>query len=48
MRSAKKHPQVVRDYIVKEYEARRLLGPFELQLFPEVHVSRFGVIPKAD
>lgn len=48
MRSAKQHPQVVRDYILKECEAGRLLGPFDPQAFPEVHVSRFGVIPKAD
>ena len=24
------------------------MGPFNPQIFPEVHVSRFGVIPKAD
>ena len=48
MWSAKQHPQVVRDYILKEWEAGRLLGPFDHQMFPEVHVSRFGVIPKVD
>lgn len=48
MRSAKQHPQVVREYIQKECEAGRILGPLDPQLFPEVHVSRFGVIPKTD
>ena len=48
MRSAQQHPQVVRNYVLKECEAGRLLGPFDPQIFPDVHVSRFGVIPKAD
>ena len=48
MRSAQQHPQVVRNYALKECEAGRLLGLFDPQIFPEVHVSRFGVIPIAD
>ena len=27
---------------------QRVLGPFKRSLFPEVHVSPFGVIPKVD
>ena len=48
MWSAKQHPQVVRDYVLKECKAGRLLGPFDPQIFPGVYVNRFGVIPKAD
>ena len=48
MRSMQQHPRVVRNYVLKECEAGRLLGPFDPQIFPEVHVSRFGPIPKAD
>lgn len=48
MKSAKEHPQVVDDYIMKECLAGRLLGPLDPQLFTEVQVSRFGVIPKAE
>ena len=48
MRSAKQHPEVVGDYIRKECEEGRVLGPFDPQMFPEVHVNKFGVIPKAD
>ena len=48
MRSAKQQPQIVAEYIRKECEAGRLLGPLDPQLFPEVQVSRFGVIPKSD
>lgn len=32
----------------RECKAGRLLGPFDSQIFPEVHVSRFEVIPKVD
>ena len=38
----------MRNYVLKECEAVRLLGPFNPQIFPEVHASRFGVITKAD
>ena len=48
MRSAKLQPQVVAEYIQKECEAGRILGPLDPQLFPEVQISRFGVIPKTD
>ena len=32
MRSAQQHPQVVRNYVLKECEAGRLLGPFDPQM----------------
>ena len=46
MLSAQEHPQVVTDYLQKEMDRGVLLGPFEQSSFPEVIVSRFGVIPK--
>ena len=48
MKSAKEHPQVVDDYIMKECLAGRLLGPLDPQMFTDVQVSRFGVIPKSE
>ena len=42
------YPEVVREYIEKECVAGRLLGPLDPALFPEVHTSRFGVIPRSD
>ena len=41
MQSAEENPQVVRDYLEAERKRGVLLGPFEL------HLSRFGVIPKS-
>ena len=48
MRLAKQHAQAMRDYIVKECEAGGLLGLFDPQVFLEVPVNGFGVIPKTD
>ena len=48
MKSTKEHPQVVNDYIMKECLAGRLLGPLDPQMFTDVQVSRFGVIPKSE
>ena len=48
MKSAMEHGEVVEKYLGEEREAQRVLGPFKRSLFPEVHVSPFGVIPKAD
>ena len=48
MKSAKEHPQVVDDYIMKECLAGGLLGPLDPQMLTEVQVSRFGVIPKSE
>lgn len=46
MRSALEHADVVRDYLAKECALGRVLGPFDPASLPQVHVSRFGVIPK--
>ena len=48
MRSVSEHRNVVEEYIHKEREAGRLLGPFKPSAFPEVHVNPFGVIPKSE
>ena len=46
MLSAKENPEVVQGYLEDECSKRRVLGPFPPQAVLEVHVSRFGVIPK--
>ena len=48
MRSALEHPEVVRDYLTKECAEGRMFGPFDINRLPQVHVSRFGVIPKGN
>lgn len=47
MHSAQEHPQVVRQYLAEECAEGRILGPLDLDSFPYVHTSRFGVIPKS-
>ena len=46
MRSALIHPTVVREYLTKECAEGRVLGPFNVDQFPQAQISRFGVIPK--
>ena len=46
MPSALEQPQVVRDYLAKECSEGRVLGPLPPATLPQVHTSRFGVIPK--
>ena len=46
MRSALEHADVVREYLAKECALGRVLGPFDPVCLPDIHVSRFGVIPK--
>ena len=41
MRSVREHREVVEEYIHKEREAGRLLGPFQPNAFPEVQVNPF-------
>ena len=48
MRTAREHPKVIREYLEKEGLAGRLLGLFDPNLFPEVHTSWFGIIPKSE
>ena len=40
------HPDVVDNYLQIEITAGRVVGPFSVKSLPEVHISRFGVIPK--
>ena len=44
--SALDHPVVVRDYLGKELERGRVVGPLEKDSIPGLHVSPLGVIPK--
>lgn len=46
MASARLHPEVINKYLADELEKGRMLGPFPLSWKPQVHVNRFGVIPK--
>lgn len=46
MQSAAENPQVVNDYLEAEKKRGVLLGPFERPEVAEIHLSRFGVIPK--
>ena len=46
MKSAEENPQVVNDCLEAEKKREVLLGPFEWSEVAEVHLSRFGVIPK--
>ena len=41
------HPDVVSAYLQSERERQTLLGPFEKQSMPHIHVSKFGIIPKS-
>ena len=46
MPSAREQQKVVDDYLAEECCKGRVLGPLRLELFPQVHPNRFGVIPK--
>ena len=48
MRAAVENPQVIKDYLEGEQKRRVLLGPFEWSEVPDVHISRFRVIPKSN
>ena len=41
------HPDIVIEYLQHEIYLKRAAGPFPRTLLPDVHVSRFGVIPKS-
>ena len=40
------HPKVVEEYLQAEVDHGRLAGPYSPSLLPQVHINRFGVIPK--
>ena len=46
MSSAISHPQVIEEYIGPQVGLGNILGPFQSSEFPEIHVNRFGCIPK--
>ena len=45
--SVANHPEVVEDYLKHELSLGRMSGPYPISLCPEVHINRFGVIPKS-
>ena len=46
MSSALEKPQVITEYLANECAVGHVLGPFSREEFPQIHTSRFGVIPK--
>lgn len=46
MQSASDHSQVIDEYLRNECATQRIAGPYPISQVPEVHISRFGVIPK--
>ena len=44
--SALEQPQVIRDYLAIKGSEGCVLGLLDLSALPQVHISRFGVIPK--
>ena len=47
MPSAYEHAQVINDYLKTEVELNCIAGPFKVPPLPELHINRFGVIPKS-
>lgn len=45
--SAYDHPEIVDAYLRNEVTLGRVAGPFITSPFPELHISSFGIIPKA-
>ena len=46
LQSAVDHPTVVDDYLHDELSLGRISGPHSPSVCPDVHINRFGVIPK--
>ena len=46
MYSALVHPSVIDAYLGTDVSCGRVAGPFATLPFPDLHISRFGVIPK--
>jgi len=44
--SAVDHPEIVEDYLHDELSLGRISGPYSPSMCPDVHINRFGVIPK--
>ena len=45
--SALEKPQVIREYLAKECAEGRIMGPFAMTELSQLHISRFGVVPKS-
>ena len=45
LEGAQEHPEVVSNYLLTEISLGRIACPFPPQAIPQVHTSRFGVIP---
>ena len=46
MQSALNHPHVIDEYLANEFALGRMAGPFQCPPLHNLHVSRFGVLPK--
>ena len=46
LKSATDHPEVVDIYLQHELSLGRMSGPYPTSTYPDMHISRFGVIPK--
>ena len=46
LQSAVAHCTVVDDYIHHELSLGRISGPYSPSLCPDVHINRFGIIPR--
>ena len=47
MKSATEQADVVRSYLAEECALGRVIGPLDLDAWPDVHISHFGIIPKS-
>ena len=46
MFSSVQHPDIIQEYISKELDLGRMLGPLDPTCNTTVHINRFGVVPK--
>ena len=46
-RSAYDQPQIIDNYLAEELKAGSMVGPFPVSPIENIHVNRFGVIPKS-
>ena len=46
MQSAKQNAKVVEERLQAEVGLKRVIGPLPVDQYPQVQISRFGVIPK--
>ena len=48
LKSSLDHPTVIDDYLHHELSLGRISGPYLASICPDVHINRFGVIPKTN